>query len=178
MRKIFITTLVTFSVFLFSCGKKEKSNDSETKPELETLDMTIKFKYDHEDTFKVYYTKNSKAPIDGSLMMSLPVHPSKDFQELTFFFPVGENPKVIRLDVGSNQDAQSIEIKNIKITQGDIIIDNSDWISATNWSPNEFLVLDDKTKIYNIVPIKGIKSPVFMSNVVMTEKLEKHYNIK
>ena len=176
MKKLFIITFLTFSVFLFSCGKKEKSKDDKKKPELETVDMTVKFKYAYEDTFKVYYTKDSKSPIDGSLMMTLPVHPNKDFQELTFVFPLGDYPKVIRLDVGNKQEAQDIEIQSIKITQGDKTLDDSDWVTTKNWSPNESLVLDKKTNIYKIVSVNGSKGPVFMSNVVMTEKLEKYFN--
>lgn len=169
MKNLIIPILFTLSLLTFSCGKKQE----EKKLEPETVDMTVKFKYAHEDTFKVYYTKDSKAPIDGSLMMTLPVHASKDFQEVTFVFPLGDFPKVIRLDVGNNQEATNIEIKDIKIMQGDNVIDDSDWITTKNWSPNESLLSEENPNSYKIIPINGTKGPVFMSNITIQEKLEK-----
>ena len=173
MKNLIIPILFTLSLLTFSCGKKENATQEEEKPEMETVDMTVKFKYAHDDTFKVYYTKDVKAPIDGSLMMTLPVHASKDFQEVTFVFPLGDYPKVIRIDVGNNQEAMNIEIKDIKIMHGDNVIDDSDWTTTKNWSPNESLIFEEQSNSYKIVPINGIKGPVFMSNITIQEKIEK-----
>jgi hypothetical protein len=173
MKKVIIPSLLVLCLLTFSCGSKENKKEDEKSIE-ETVDMTIKFKYNEEDIFKVYYTKNENAAISDSLMMTLPVHPSEKEQEMTFIFPVGDYPKLIRLDVGSNQKAESIEIKSIKISQGENVIDNSDWITTNNWSPNESLVLNDKSKDFKIVPINGVKVPVLMSNVIIKDKMDKY----
>ncbi|WP_395052699.1 hypothetical protein [Flavobacterium sp.] len=175
MKKVIVPVLLVLCFLTFSCGSKEKKDDEVKVAENETVDMTIKFKYDKEDIFKVYYTKAENATIDGSLMMTLPVHPSNDYQEITFVFPIGDYPKLIRLDVGSNQEAKTIEIKNIKIQQGENVIDNSDWIKTQNWSPNESLVLNEKTKNYNITAVNGTKVPVFMSNIIIKDKMDKYF---
>ena len=59
------------------------------------------------------------------------------------------------------------------------MIDNSDWINTRNWSPNESLVVDAKSpNLYKIVPVDGKKGPVFMSNIVVNEKLDKYFRGK
>ncbi len=178
MKKLSIVFLIAFSVLNFSCGNKEKKIDEDLVPVNETIDMTVKFIYDKEDVFKVYYTKTENANIDGSLLLTLPVHASKNEQEITFVFPIGDEPKLIRLDVGSNQEAEFIQIKNITISHGDNIIDNSDWITNTNWSPNESLIFDANNKIYKILTIKGVKSPVLMSNSILQEKIANYFKKK
>ena len=175
MKKAFIPSLIAFALLTFSCVNKEKKSPEALEPVNETVDMTVKFIYDKEDIFKVYYTKTADASIDGSLLLTLPVHASKSEQEITFVFPIGDAPKLIRLDVGSNQAAESIEIKNIKISHGDNIIDNSDWVTNTNWSPNESLIFDVNSKVYKIVAIKGTKSPVFMSNNVVKDEIANYF---
>ncbi len=176
MKTKFIPVLLTFLLVFISCGKDEKEKETDDKSDSKNFELTIKYKYNLNDTFKVFYSKDKNAPIDGSLEIAMQVFGADDFQETTFVFPTNDFPKVIRLDVGNNQDAESIEIKNIKLTHGDVIIDNSDFVNTMNWSSNESLVVDEKNKgLYKIVAQKGNKSPVFISNVVINEKLEKQF---
>ncbi|WP_396160843.1 hypothetical protein [Flavobacterium sp.] len=163
-------------LFVVSCGKEEKQENSNIKNPVE---ITIEHKYSLNDTFKVFYSKDINAPIDGTSEMTTQVIGTDGFQKTTFVLPIGDYPKVIRLDVGNNQDAESIEIKGIQITHGDAIIDNSDWITTTNWAPNNSLVVDTKSpNMYKIVPVDGKKGPVFMSNIVVNEKLNKYFKGK
>jgi hypothetical protein len=179
MKTNFITVLVGLLFLTFSCGKSEKDNEDQKKPETNPVELTIEHKYLLNDTFKIYYSKDINAPIDGTTEMTTQVIGTDGFQKTTFVLPIGDYPKVIRLDVGNNQDAESIEIKGIQITHGDAIIDNSDWVATTNWSPNTSLVVDAKSpNIYKIVPVDGKKGPVFMSNIVVNEKLDKYFRGK
>lgn len=174
---ILLLTIIVTSIFVISC-KDEKKKEEVKEVSNATVDMKVIFKYNEVDTFKVYYTKSKDANIDGSLMMTLPVNPSTADQELTFVFPVGDVPQLIRLDVGSNKNAKAIEIKNIKVSYDNEVIDNSDWITTVNWSPNENLVYDEKTKIHKIVAVNGIQSPVFMSNIILKDKIQKYFTDK
>ncbi|MEL1246964.1 hypothetical protein [Flavobacterium helocola] len=179
MKTNFIPSLVCLLFLTFSCGKSEKDNEDQNKPETNPVELTIEHKYLLNDTFKIFYSKDINTPIDGSTEMTTQVIGTDGFQKTTFVLPIGDYPKVIRLDVGNNQDAESIEIKGIQITHGDAIIDNSDWITTTNWSPNTSLVVDTKSpNIYKIVPVDGKKGPVFMSNIVVNEKLDKYFRGK
>lgn len=179
MKTNFIPVLVGLLFLTFSCGKSEKENEDQKKPETNPVELTIEHKYFLNDTFKIYYSKDINAPIDGTTEMTTQVMGTDGFQKTTFVLPIGDYPKVIRLDVGNNQDAESIEIKSIQITHGDAIIDNSDWITTTNWSPNNSLIVDAKSpNIYKIVPVDGKKGPVFMSNIVVNEKLDKYFRGK
>lgn len=179
MKTNFIPVLVGLLFLTFSCGKSEKENEDQKKPETNPVELTIEHKYLLNDTFKIYYSKDINAPIDGTFEMTTQVIGTDGFQKTTFVLPIGDYPKVIRLDVGNNQDAESIEIKGIQITHGDAIIDNSDWVTTTNWSPNTSLVVDPKSpNIYKIVPVDGKKGPVFMSNIVVNEKLDKYFRGK
>ncbi len=174
-----ILSVLVLSLIFFSCGQKEKKEDVVSEKEnTETIDLVIEYKYDRADVFKVYYNKISNTPIDGSLMMTQNVQPSNDFQTTTFSFPQGVCPKGIRLDVGIQQDAEYIEIKSIKLVQGSNVIDNSDWINTINWSANECLVYEKENKRFKIVASNGLKSPVFMSNIVINEKLSKYFENK
>ena len=176
MKTKFIPVLFSILLAFVSCGKDEKDKEENKKSDSNTVELTIEYKYALEDTFKVFYSKDKNTPIDGSLEIAMQVFGADDFQKTTFVFPVGDFPKVIRLDVGNNQKAETIEIKNIKLTHGDVIIDNSDFINTMNWSSNESLSVDEKNKgLYKIIAIEGNKSPVFISNVVINEKLEKHF---
>jgi hypothetical protein len=178
MKNIIPALLIALSILTVSCGQKERHSNDGKVAETETVDISIEFKYAFDDTFKLYYSKDIKSPIDGSLMMTQPVHASKNFEKVTFTFPLGDYPRVIRLDVGNKQEAEVIEIKSIKITHGSNVLDESDWITTKNWSPNESLILDEKTNSYKIVPVNGVKGPVFMSNIVVQEKLNNYFRNK
>jgi len=174
-----ILSALVLSLIFFSCGQKDKKEDVSSEKEItESIDMIVEYKYDKDDVFKVYYNTVTNTPMDGSLLLTNEVHPSSEFQTTTFSFPVGVCPKGIRLDVGNKQDAESITIKSIKIVQGDNVIDFSNWIDTINWSPNECLVYDKDAKVYKIVASNGLKSPVFMSNVIINEKLAKWFDNK
>ena len=158
-----IPVLLTFLLVFISCGKDEKEKETDEKSDSKNFELTIKYKYNLNDTFKVFYSKDKNAPIDGSLEIAMQVFGADDFQETTFVFPTNDFPKVIRLDVGNNQDAESIEIKNIKLTHGDVIIDNSDFVNTMNWSSNESLVVDEKNKgLYKIVAQKVFSTCPFI----------------
>jgi|LakMenEpi03Aug12_release.lakeMendotaPanAssembly.Ray.scaffolds.fasta_scaffold568505_2 hypothetical protein len=176
MKTNFIPVVVGLLFLTFSCGKNEKDKEDEKKTETNPVELTIEHKYLLNDTFKIYYSKDINAPIDGTNEMTTQVVGTDGFQKTTFVFPIGDYPRVIRLDVGNNQEAESIEIKSIQITHGDVVIDNSDWVNTINWSPNNSLVVDTKfPNVYKIVPLDGKKGPVFMSNIIVNEKLEKHF---
>ena len=168
-------------ITIVSCGKKEESDGKKeveiNEPLIEDLIMTIEFKYGLEDTFKVYYSKENTT-IDGSLLMEEPVYESTGYQKVNFIFPQGDFPKIIRLDVGNKQEAENIEIKSIIIKYGDKIIDKSDWVTTQNWSPNESLQYDEASKSYKIVAVNGQKTPVFISNIIIQEKLKNLLNKK
>ncbi len=179
MKTKFIPVLLSFLLVFISCGKDEKNKENDKKSESNTVELTVEYKYALNDTFKIFYTKDKNAPIDGSLEIAAQVFGAEDFQETTFVFPVGDFPKVIRLDLGNNQAAESIEIKNIKLTLGDVILDNSDFINTMNWSSNESLIVDEKNKgLYKIIAVQGKKSPILISNVVINEKLDKYFKGK
>ncbi len=179
MKTKFIPVLLTFLLVFISCGKEKETAKEEEKPESEPVEMMVEYKYNFKDTFKVYYSTDSKKAIDGSLMLTMPIEATNEFQKTTFIFPLGEFPRIIRFDCGNNQEADKIEIKNISITHGDNVLDNSDWVTTTNWSPNQSLKVDEKLpNTYAIVPVDGVKGPVFMSNVVAQEKLDKYFNAK
>jgi hypothetical protein len=168
--------------FLTSCGKEKTNKETDTTADFKTknVDLTIEFKYAVEDEFKMYYTKYPNAPIDGSLLLTKKIMGSPDFQKVTFSFPHGDFPRVIRLDTGNNQESSSIEIKSITIMHGDNIIDKSDWVKTVNWSPNESLIQDENNpNLYKIVENNAkVKSPIFMSNVVLIEALNKYFKDK
>jgi hypothetical protein len=180
MKTNFIPVLVGLLFLTFSCGKSEKDKEDEKRPETNPVELTIEHKYLLNDTFKIFYSKDINAPIDGTTEIRSEVLGTDGFQKTTFVLPIGDYPRVIRLDVGGyNQDAETIEIKSIQITHGDAMIDNSDWINTRNWSPNESLVVDAKSpNLYKIVPVDGKKGPVFMSNIVVNEKLDKYFRGK
>lgn len=174
MKKIIIPVFLSLLV-LTSCGKEKEETVEKAAPK--EVELTVKVKYTFNDTFKVFYSKNINAPVD--IEMNVPVMASEDFQDVVFTFPMGEYPKAIRLDVGNNQEADLIEVKNITITHGDYVIDNSDWINIINWSPNESLIVDAKSpNLYKIVPVNGVKGPVFMSNIVVNEKMNSYFKNK
>lgn len=174
MKKIFIPVFITL-LLLTSCGKEKKETIEKTNPE--EVELIVRLKYKFNDTFKIFYSKDINTPVN--IEMNVPVMASDDFQDVVFTFPIGEYPKAIRLDVGNNQDADIIEIKNIIITHGDYVIDNSDWVDTINWSPNGSLLVDTNSpNLYKIVPINGVKGPVFMSNIVVNEKMNNYFKDK
>jgi hypothetical protein len=174
MKKIILPVFLSLLI-LTSCGKEKKETVEKATPK--KVELTVKAKYKFNDTFKIFYSEAINAPVD--IEMNVPVMEDGDFQDIVFTFPIGVYPKSIRLDVGNNQDADIIEIKNIIITHGDYIIDNSDWVNTINWSPNESLLVDAKSpNLYKIVTVNGVKSPVFMSNIVVNEKMNNYFKDK
>ncbi len=163
---------------LLSCGK-DKSNETDKIPTKEVVEMIVEHKYNFNDTFKVFYTTDSKKPIDGSAVIEMPVEATDSFQKTTFIFPAGEYPEVIRFDCGNNKDADFIEIKSIKIICRNDVLDYSDWGKTVNWTPSESLKSEkEKPNLFKIVAVNGVKGPLFMSNIIIQEKIEKYFSNK
>ncbi|WP_438964937.1 hypothetical protein [Flavobacterium sp.] len=168
--------LLSFSTFILACGKenpnKEEKNNSTT---LENVELLIEFNYNTPDKFIVYYSTDLNEEIDGSKMIEKKVFGGNYMQKLNFNFPNGDLPKVIRLDVGKNQKAENIIIKNISIKYNNKIINGDDGLFIANWDCNKSIIFDEENLKYNIVPFEGKKDPVLISNVNLTEELLKLY---
>ena len=53
MKTNFITVLVGLLFLTFSCGKSEKDNEDQKKPETNPIELTIEHKYLLNDTFTI-----------------------------------------------------------------------------------------------------------------------------
>lgn len=177
MKKQIIFCLAIFLFSFSSCTNKDKkinSTEIDKKTDVQA-ELIVEMIYPYADKFLVFYTTDINADIDGSKVIEKMVFGTQNMQKIVFKFPKGDFPQLIRLDVGKNQNAQNITIKNISIKYGDKIIDGDDGVFMLNWSPNNCLSFNKETLSYNIIPNNGVKDPVFMSNTVIQEELLKMF---
>lgn len=147
-------------LMLFSCNEKKNYK------------LIIELKTEHNNKFRVYYSKRPYQDIDGQNFIDKYVYSSTIMQKITYDFPEDIVPYKIRFDVGENQNIENIIIKNISVSYDNKVINGDDCMFMNYWSPNECLIFDNLNYYYKIVPSNGKKTPVFMSNIILEEKIK------
>lgn len=172
------SSFILLSLIAISCGSENKREKNQDNSEVQSkqVEMIVEFKSPANDKFNVFYTVAPNVEITGQYLMSKMTYGSTDFQKVIFKFPVGVVPYKIRLDVGVNQSVENLTIKNISLKYKDKVIDGDNGEFMKFWSPNTSLVYDEQNYIYKIVPVNGVKSPVFMANIDLEKKLMQFRN--
>ncbi|WP_396160845.1 hypothetical protein [Flavobacterium sp.] len=125
------------------------------------------------DKIKIYYTTIPGKEIDGSNFIDLYTYGNPKLQKLIIDFPEKITPYLIRLDISENQQLDHLIIKNISLKYGEKKINGDNGIFMNYWSPNESLVLKNNQYEIIISPVTKKKSPLFISNIHLTEKIKK-----
>jgi hypothetical protein len=170
MKKNLCISTIFLLLNLLSTSCLNKGENSENQSYLQA-ELILEMIYPYPDKFLVYYTTDINAVIDGSTVIEKKVYGTNEMQKIVFKFPKGDFPRIIRLDVGKNQKAERIIIKNISIRYGEKNIDGDDGEFMKSWSPNNCLIYNEENFGYEIVPNEGKKEPVFMSNIKIQEEL-------
>lgn len=166
MKNVFF---LAFFIF-FSCSEK-KENIEQVEINKEPYSVTIEFKSNYNNVFRLFYSDSPDLEITGENLIEKYIFGSDDMQKVVFKLPQGEQAYKLRLDVGTNQKVDLLSIKNISISYNNKIIDGNDGLFMKYWNPNQSLIYDSSNFIYNVVPIDGVKSPMFMSNESLNNEI-------
>ncbi|HRB72364.1 MAG: hypothetical protein E2604_01685 [Flavobacterium sp.] len=178
MRSLMKSIFLVAALSLVSCNSETKkdSKTETTEAKSDQVELTVEFKSPLNDRFKVFYTVAPNVEITGEHMMTHFTYGSDEMQKIVFKFPAGVLPYKLRLDVGENQSATNLTIKNVSLDYKDIHIDGDNGEFMNLWSPNGSIKFDEQNFVFNLIPINGKKEPVFIANIELEKKLRKFRN--
>lgn len=177
MKTLNLLQYLVVLTLLVSCGSDEKDKTQDKKVATkDVVELIVEYKSPFNDKFEVYYTVTPGETIKGDYKLTNYVYGSDDMQKVIFTFPSGELPYTIRLDVGENQSADQITIKNISVKYKDKLIDGDSGKFMDYFNLFETIKYNKERFIYEFIPVNGKKDPFIYSNEYMDTSLVDLYN--
>lgn len=173
MKKALCHGLIIISLLFISCDSNKKEETSEETTKKDLVELILEINSPLNDKFKIYYTKEANSEITGEHFIEKRFYGSSEMQKVVFQFPNGDMPHKIRLDVGVNQKAENITIKNISVAYKDKLINGNEGEFMKFWSTNECLKFNENDQNYTVIPANGQKTPIFIANVELEKELKK-----
>lgn len=165
--------------FLFiSCSHDNNStkhktiSNNQNKPKFKVV---IEGKFKKNDIFQLFYAQDIKDNFTEEYHQNKMIIGSDELQKITFELSDSIKPQKIRIDLGSNEKQESIDLKNISIYYGkdSIIGDNGDYMNLFIF--NSFIAFDKDNFNYKLKTIDAIYDPYILSNNDLNRRLIKLY---
>jgi hypothetical protein len=148
MKKLIL--LFITSTILISCGGNKKKEDTTETTEVvkDKYDLTIDAIYPKDDSIVVFYQKDNYFQYEKPTTMKIKGSPI--VQRFTLNLPEGEKVENLKITVSTNKDQNTLDIKNITITNGTEVIDGDKVKYADYFLTDETFSWDLKNSRYNL----------------------------